>query len=133
MRASDGTPLPDPSRYCHLIGSLVYLAVTRSDISHTVHILSQFVGAPTSIHYAHLLRVVRYFRGTTSRSLFYSRQSSIQLQAYFDAASCPDDRHSVTSYYLFLGSSLVVWKTKKQTIVARSSVKVELRALASTV
>jgi len=50
LRATDGTPLPDPSRYRHLVGSLVYLAVTRPDISHAVHILSQFVGAPTSVH-----------------------------------------------------------------------------------
>ena len=79
LRASDGTPLPDPSRYRHLVGSLVYLAVTRPDISHAVHILSQFVSAPTSVHYAHLLRVLRYLRGTPSRSLFYSRRSSLQL------------------------------------------------------
>ena len=117
------------------MGSLVYLAVIRSDISHAVHILSQLVGAPTSVHYVHLLQVLRYLRGTASRGLFYSRQSSLQLQAYSDAtwASCPDDRHSVTCYCLFLGSSLVIWKTKKQTTVARSSVEVEIRALASTV
>ena len=135
LRASDGTPLPDPSRYRHLVGSLVYLAVTRPDISHAVHILSQFVSAPTSVHYAHLLRVLRYLRGTSSRSLFYSCRSSLQLQAYSDAtwASCPDDRRSVSGYCLFLGSSLVVWRTKKQTTVARSSVEAELRALASTV
>ena len=121
--------------YRHLVGSLVYLAVTRPDISHVVHILSQFVGAPTSVHYAHLLRVLRYLHGTTSRNLFYSGQSSLQLQAYSDAtwASCPDDRHSVTGYCLFLSSSLVIWKTKKQTTVARSSVEAELRAWTSTV
>jgi len=135
LRASDGTPLPDPSRYRHLVGSLVYLAVTRPDISHAVHILSQFVSAPTSVHYSHLLRVLRYLRGTASRGLFYSRQSSLQLQAYSDAtwASSPDDRRSVTGYCIFLGTSLVVWKTKKQSTVSRSSVEAEVRALATTV
>ena len=135
LRASDGVPLSDPSRYRHLVGSLVYLTVTRPDISHAVHILSQFVGAPTSVHYAHLLRVLRYLRGTTSRGLFYSRQSPLQLQAYSDAtwASSSDDRLSVTGYCVFLRSSLVVWKTKKQTIVAHSSVEAEFRALASNV
>ena len=71
LSASDGTPLFDPSRYRHLVGSLVYLTVTRPDISHAVHILSQFVSAPTSVHYRHLLRVLRYLRGTASRGLFY--------------------------------------------------------------
>ena len=55
LRASDGVPLSNPSRYRHLVGSLVYLVVTRPDISHAVHILSQFVGAPKFVHYAHLL------------------------------------------------------------------------------
>ncbi|XP_039120754.1 uncharacterized mitochondrial protein AtMg00810-like [Dioscorea cayenensis subsp. rotundata] len=135
VRASDGIPLSDPSRYRHLVGSLVYLAITRPDISHAVHILSQFVVAPTSVHYGHLIRVLRYLRGTVLRGLFYSRQSTLQLQAYFDAtwASSPNDRVSVTGYCIFLGSSLVVWKTKKQNTIAKSSAEAEVRALASTV
>ncbi|XP_039146885.1 uncharacterized mitochondrial protein AtMg00810-like [Dioscorea cayenensis subsp. rotundata] len=135
LRAYDGIPLSYPSRYRHLVGSLVYLTVTRPDISHAVHILSQFAAAPTSVHYGHLLRVLRYLRGTASHSLFYSHQSALQLQAYSDAtwASSPDDRVSVTGYCIFLGSSLIVWKTKKQQTVAKSSAKSEVRALASTV
>ena len=52
----DGTSLEDPSRYRHIVGNLVYLTVTRPDIAHAVHILSQFVSAPTSVHFGHLLR-----------------------------------------------------------------------------
>ena len=135
LRAADGTPLSDPTRYRHLVGSLVYLTVTRPDISHAVHILSQFVSAPTSVHYGHLLRVLRYLRGTASCCLFYSCQSALQLQAYSDAtwASSPDDRHSVSGFCVFLGSSLIAWKSKKQTTVASSSVEAELRALAATI
>ena len=47
LRASDGEPLSDLTCYRHLVGSLVYLAVTRPDISYPVHILSQFVSSPT--------------------------------------------------------------------------------------
>lgn len=62
LRASDGDSLSDLTRYRHR--SLVYLFVTRPNIAHPVHILSQFVSAPTSVHYSHLLRVLRYLRGT---------------------------------------------------------------------
>lgn len=133
LRPNDGEPLQDPTRYRHLVGSLVYLGVTRPNISHSVHILSQFVSAPTQLHYTHLLRVLRYLRGTISRRLFFPCSSSLQLQAYSDAtwASDHSDRRSLSAYCVFLGSSLIAWKTKKQTAVSRSSAEAELRAMAA--
>ena len=133
LRPTDGVPLADPTRYRQLVGSLVYLGITRPDISHSVHILSQFVSAPTHLHYAHLLRVLRYLRGTISRRLFFPRSSSLQLQAYSDATWASDhyDRYSLSAYCVFLGSSLIAWKTKKQTAVSRSSAEAELRAMAT--
>ncbi|CAM8968928.1 unnamed protein product [Rhodiola kirilowii] len=132
LRPTDGEPLEDPTRYRHLVGSLVYLDVTRPDISYPVHILSQFVSAPTQLHYSHLLRVLRYLRGTVTRRLFFPRPSSLHLQAYSDATWAGDlaDRRSLSSYCVFLGGSLIAWKTKKQTAVSCSSVEAELRTMA---
>ncbi|XP_039132307.1 uncharacterized mitochondrial protein AtMg00810-like [Dioscorea cayenensis subsp. rotundata] len=115
-------PYPDPTRYRHLVGSLVYLRHSRPDISHAVHILGRFVAAPTYIHYGHLLRVLRYLRGTVSRGLFYSHQSTLDSRGLFDAtwASSHDDRVSHQQLCIFLGSSLVVWKTKQCRLVAKS-------------
>jgi hypothetical protein len=59
LRVTDGEPLVDLTHYRHLVGSLVYLGITRSNISHGIHILSQFVSASTQLHYTHL-RVSRY-------------------------------------------------------------------------
>jgi hypothetical protein len=63
--------------------------------------------------------------------LFFSRSSYLQLQAYCDAirASDPFDRRSLSAYCVFLGGSLIAWKTKKQVAVSRSSAKPELRAI----
>jgi hypothetical protein len=93
--------------------------------------LSQFVSAPTQIHYSHL-RVLRYLRGTISRRLFFSRSSSLQLQSYCVAtwASVPSDRCSLFAYCVFLGGFLIAWKTKKHVAVSRLSAEAKLRAMA---
>jgi hypothetical protein len=132
LTPTDGEPLEDPTPYRHIIGSFVYLGVTRLDISYSVHILSQFVSAPTQIHYSHLFHVLCYLRETSTRRLFFLRSSSLQLQAYYDAtwASDPADRCSLSAYCVFLGDSLIAWKTKKQIAVSRSIAEAELRAMA---
>lgn len=70
LRPTYGILLEDPFRYRHIVGSLVYLTVMQPNIAHAVHILSQFVSALTSIHFGHLLRVLRYLRGTSSQCLY---------------------------------------------------------------
>jgi len=117
------------------VGSLVhYLTVTRPDITHAVHIWSQFVSAPTSVHFGHLLRVLRYLRGISSQCLFYAGDSLLQFHAYSDSTwvSDPTDRRSITVYCILLGSSPLTWKSKKQAAISQSSTEAELRALATT-
>jgi hypothetical protein len=132
LTSTDGEPLEDPTCYHHIVGSLVYLGVTRSNILYSVHILSQFVSTPTQIHYSHLLQVLRYLCGTIPCHLFFPCSSSLQLQAYCDATWASDlfDHHSLSTYCVFLGGSLIAWKTKKQVTVSHSSVETELCAMA---
>ena len=134
LNSHDGEPLSDATLYRQLVESLIYLTVTRSDISYAVHIVSQFMATPRSPHYAAVLRILRYLKGTIFDGLHFSSHSSLTLQAYSDAdwAGDPTDRRSTTGYCFMLGDSLISWRSKKQTVVAHSSTEAEYRALAAT-
>ncbi|XP_019107744.2 uncharacterized mitochondrial protein AtMg00810-like [Beta vulgaris subsp. vulgaris] len=129
-----GDVLPDPHSYQHLIGKLNYLTITRPDIAFTVHTLSQFMQRPTSVHMQAAKRVLRYLAGALGQGVLLATSSSAILTAYSDSdwAGCPNTRKSTTGFCIFLGDSLVSWKTKKQQVVARSTAEAEYRAMALT-
>ena len=72
LTPTGGKPLSNPSFYRRLVGSLVYLTITCPDISYAVHQVSQYLFAPRSPHYAAVLRILRYLKGTLFHGLFYS-------------------------------------------------------------
>ncbi|XP_031106315.1 uncharacterized protein LOC116010963 [Ipomoea triloba] len=134
LSPKDGTVLSDPSSYRRLIGRLLYLTATRPDITYVVHHLSQFVSAPTDKHMIAAHRVLRYIKGSPGQGLFYLAEASLNLKAFSDSdwASCAETRKSVTGYCIFIGASLVSWRSKKQATVSKSSSEAEYRALATT-
>ena len=63
--------LVDPSLYQKLVGSLVYLTITRSDISFFVHQVNQFLQTPHHLHLDVVHKIICYVQGTSSRGLFF--------------------------------------------------------------
>ena len=52
----------DPGRYCHLVGKLTYLTITRPDISYAVSVVSQFLEVPIVSHWEAVTRIVQYLK-----------------------------------------------------------------------
>ena len=120
--------------YRRLVGRLLYLTLSRQDISYAVQHLSQFLQHPAMAHCQAALHVLRYLKGTTSKGLYYPTDCSLHLTAYCDAdwGTCILTAKSLTGHCIFLGSSLVSWRTKKQKTVAKSSAEAEYRAMSAT-
>ncbi|XP_062014054.1 uncharacterized mitochondrial protein AtMg00810-like [Rosa rugosa] len=123
--------LKDPSRYRRLVGRLIYLTVSRPDITYPVHVLSRFMHEPRKCHMESALRVVRYLNNAPSQGLFFSSDSDFRLRAYCDSdwAGCPITRRSTAGYCVFLGPSLVSWRSKRQKTVSLFSAEAEYRAM----
>ncbi|XP_016561450.1 uncharacterized mitochondrial protein AtMg00810-like [Capsicum annuum] len=131
---SDPT-LEDVTTYQRLVGKLLYLTITRSDICFGVQVLSQFMQRPKVSHWDAAIRLIRYIKGLPSLGVLMKRDKGTVLTGYCDSdwASCPNTRRSVTGYALKLGDSLISSKLKKQPTVSRSSVEVEYRSMAALV
>ncbi|XP_019189500.1 PREDICTED: uncharacterized protein LOC109183928 [Ipomoea nil] len=103
LSKTTGKKIEDITQYRRLVGKLLYLTITRLDISYVTQQLSQFLDCPTDI------------KGFSDS----------------DWAACLDTRRSVTGYCMFLDTTLISWKSKKQQTISRSSSEAEYWALAA--
>ncbi|GJX45995.1 hypothetical protein Tco_0262671 [Tanacetum coccineum] len=123
----------DVHLYRSMIGSLMYLTASRPDIMFVVCACARFQVTPKGSHLHAVKRIFRYLKGQPKLGLWYPKDSPFDLEAYTDSdyAGASLDRKSTTGGCQFLGSRLISWQCRKQTIVATSTTKAEYVAAAS--
>ncbi|RVW25377.1 Retrovirus-related Pol polyprotein from transposon TNT 1-94 [Vitis vinifera] len=94
--------------------------------------VSQFMHSPTEEHMEAVYRILRYLKMTPGKGLFFRKTENRDTEVYSDAdwAGNIIDRRSTSGYCSFVWGNLVTWRSKKQSVVARSSAEAEYRALA---
>lgn len=99
MSAHEGELLEDPQMYRQMVGSLIYLTITRLDLSQSVGVVSQFMQSPWKPLDA-VRRSMRYVKHTLDYGLHYRGGIEPELLAYTGAdwAGNADDRRSTSGY-----------------------------------
>jgi hypothetical protein len=117
----------DQKVYRSMIGSLLYLCASRSDIMLSICMCARFQGNPKEVHLRAVKRIMRYLVYTPKFGLWYPKGSTFDLIGYSDAdwAGCKINRKSTSGTCQFLGRSLVSWASKKQNFVALSTAEAE--------
>nr|GEW57529.1 putative ribonuclease H-like domain-containing protein [Tanacetum cinerariifolium] len=119
--------------YRSMIGSLMYLIVSRPDIMFAVCACARHQVTPKECHLHAVTRIFRYLKGHPKLGLWYPKDSPFDLVAYSDSdyGGATQDRKSTTEGCQFLGRRLILWQCKKQTIVATYTTEAEYVAAAS--
>ncbi|PHT61353.1 hypothetical protein T459_34798 [Capsicum annuum] len=85
LTLSNSTHLTDATCYHRVLGRLQYLSFTRPDIAYEVNKLSQFMQAPSDLHWKAVKRVLRYLCGTIQLGLRVNPIKDFNLHVYSDA------------------------------------------------
>ncbi|KAA0041009.1 reverse transcriptase [Cucumis melo var. makuwa] len=95
------------------------------------HKASQFMQAPYEEHMEVVKRILRYLKTTPGKGLMFRKTDKKTIEAYTDSdwAEFVVDIKSTSSYCTFVWGNLVTWRSKKQSVVARSSAEAEYRAM----
>ena len=109
----NGKPVNE-KRFRGMIGSLLYLTISRQDIIFVIWLCAKFQSSPREFHLNAIKRIFKYLSGSLHLGLWYPKNSSFDLISYSDVefAGSLLARKSTFGTCQFLGQYLVPWLSK---------------------
>ncbi|KAK3018739.1 hypothetical protein RJ639_003033 [Escallonia herrerae] len=98
MYAHEEKDLEEARMYRQLVGSLIYLTLTRPDISYAVCVMNRYMQNPKKLHLEAVRRILRHVKGTLDYGIIYKKGGDCKLVDFCDAdyAGDHDTRRSTT-------------------------------------
>ena len=108
-KIEDAGKMVDKDRYQRLVGKLIYLSHTRSDIAFAVSVVSQHMHSPREAHLEAVHKILRYLKGSPGRGILFKKINCKGIEVYTDAdwAGLIEDRRSTSRYCTFVWGNLV--------------------------
>ncbi|GJY62864.1 hypothetical protein Tco_0464324 [Tanacetum coccineum] len=125
-RDEDGESV-DNTKYWGMIGSLLYLTTSRSDIMFSVYLCARFQEVPKTSHLEAVKRIFKYIKGTTYLKFWYPKGTGVETIVYADSDHAGDyvGRKSTSDVCTFMRCCLTSWFSTKQIALAISTTKAE--------
>lgn len=121
--------------FASVVGSLIYAMVyTRPDIAHVVGALSRYMSTPRKEHWIAVKRVFKYLRGMMDYAIYYQGRPKtdrkIEVHGFidFDWASDINCIWFTSGYVFKLFNGAFSWMSRRKSVVALSTTKVEYMA-----
>lgn len=107
------------------------ISLSYSTRHYVVSVVSWFMHSPKKDHMNAVLRILQYLKGSPGKGLQFKRNQGQGISGYIDADWSEDrtDRKFTLGYFRFIEGNLVTWRSKKQKMVAWSSVEAEYRGM----
>ena len=132
----DNNELNCSNSFAKLLGCLQFISnSTQPDISFAVNKLAAYTANPGLQHHGAIKWILRYLAGMKNLGITYRNtpdetDNNNLFHGYADATFANTNDHKATTGYVFLRSGgVIMWKSKKQTVIALSSTEAEHVAL----
>ncbi|GJV01553.1 retrovirus-related pol polyprotein from transposon TNT 1-94 [Tanacetum coccineum] len=126
--------LVDQTKYCSMVGALMYLTASKPDIIHATYYCARYQAKPTEKHLTAVKRIFRYLKDSINMGLWYPKDTGFELTSFSDSdhAGCLNSRKSTSGGIQFLsGDKLVSWSSKKHDCTSMSSTEAKYVSLSA--